>query len=234
MFVNSSTHKEYFMRHIISVLLLSLSLLSLNASAILISETFVVEKQLSKGSTTGHIFELINAGYSPATDSITNIKLTYDFTEIWSLANQGDEDQYNDEDYPEFDENRPQYEDEFVTFSSWIFNWRDWEPDVDSGLTVFETDWTRNDYCQFEAFDWQDETKPSWCALNIDLAGTANAHVTVETNNLWLHSIKLEVEVDRKETEVVEPNSLLLLGLGLIAIGLLRSRKENRLRHATT
>lgn len=215
------------MRHIIPILLLFLPLFSLNASAILITDTFVVEKQLVKGSGAGHIFELISAGYSPATDSITHIKLTYDFTEIWSLANQGDDDQYNDENYPEFDENRPHYEDEPVTFSSWIFNWRDWTHDIDTGLTVFETDWTRNDYCQFEAFDWQDEEKPSWCALNIDVAGTANAYVTAENNNLWLHSIKLEVEVDR--VEVAEPNSFLLLGLGLFAIGLLRSRREKRL-----
>lgn len=160
-----------------------------------------MEKQLTKGSGAEHIFNLISAGYSPATDSITHIKLTYDFTEIWSLANQGDEYQYNEEEYLEFAENRPRYEDETVTFSSWIFDWRDLHGDIDTGLTVFETNWIRNDYCQSEYFDWQDEGKPSWCYLNIDLEGTANAHVTAETNNLWLHSIKLEVAVHRADVD---------------------------------
>jgi len=212
------------MRRLVAVLLLTLPFLSFQAKALLISDTYVVEKQLSHRIWEGHVFELIPAGYSPATDSITHIKLTYDFTEIWSPQNQGDTYQYDDGSYPEFpDENAPQYEDETVTFSSWIFYWRDWVNDVDTGLTVFETDWTRNDSCQLEAFDWENEDI-QWCSLNIDVAGTMNAHILPETNNLWLHSIKLEVEVDR--VEVPEPNPLLLLGLGLFAIGFLRSRKS--------
>ena len=212
-----------FMRHIISLLVAPLLFVALNANAFLITDTFVVEKQIPEDSWVGHVFQLIPAGYSPETDSITHIKLTYDFTEIWSPDNQGDEYQYDDGSYPEpGTENPPQYQDEPVTFSSWMFIWRENVGDIDTGLTVFEKDWTRNDSCQFEAFDWQNE-EITWCEYNIDLAGTLNAGVHSYSANLWLHSIKLEVEVDR--VEVPEPNPLLLFGLGLLAIGFLRSRK---------
>jgi len=211
------------MRQITTVLFSALAFIAVNANAFLLTDTHIFEKQLIDGYAEGHVFELIPAGYSPVTDSITHIKLTYDFTEIWSPQNQGDTYQYDDGSYPEFpNENAPQYEDETVTFSSWIFYWRDWVNDVDTGLTVFETDWTRNDSCQFEAFDWENEDD-HWCALNLDLDGTMNAYVWPETNNLWLHSIKVEVEIDR--AEVSEPNPILLLSIGLFAIGFLRSRK---------
>lgn len=211
------------MRHIFALLFLPLFVVSLNANALLISDTYVVEKHITSGTGEGTVFDFTSVGYSPETDSITHIKLIYSFTEIWSLANQGDTYQYDDEDYPEFSEDRPHYEDEPVTFSSWIFNWRDFVGDIDSGLTVFETDWTRNNYCQFEAFDWQNEDV-TWCAYNIDVAGTMNAFVTSHNDNLWLHSITAEIEVNR--VEIPEPNSLLLLGLGLFAIGCLRSRQN--------
>jgi hypothetical protein len=211
------------MRHIFALLFLPLFVVSLNANALLISDTYVVEKQIPNGTWEGTVFDLTSAGYSPETDSITHIKLIYDFSEIWSLANQGDTDQYEGEDYPEFSEDRPHYEDEPVTFHSWIFNWRDYVGDVDSGLTVFETDWTRNNFCQFEAFDWQNE-EVTWCAYNIDVAGTMNASVSSHNDNLWLHSITAEIEVNR--VEIPEPKSLFLLGLGLFAIGFLRSRQK--------
>jgi len=212
------------MRQHFFLLLLPFFFISLNANALLITSTYVVEEQLPNREAVGTVFELIPLGYSPETDSITHVKLTYDFTEIWSPENQGDEYQYDDGSYPEFpDENSPQYQDEFVVFSSWAFYWRDVFGDIDTGLTVFEQDWTRSGNCQFEAFDWENEDN-HWCALNLDLAGTMNAYVTSYTNNLWLHSIKLEVEVDR--AEVPEPNPILLLGIGLFAIGFLRSRKR--------
>jgi len=211
------------MRHIISILFSMLTLIAVNANAFLLTDKFVYENELPHGAYQGHVFELIPAGYSPATESINHIKLTYDFTEIWTPENQGDEDQYNDGSYPDpAGEYAPQYQDEFATFNSWIFNWREFVGDVDTGLMVFETDWTRSNNCQFEAFDWQNE-EITWCVYNLDLAGTMNAFVTLHTGNLWLHSITLEVEVER--AEIPEPNPLLLLGLGLFAIGFLRSRK---------
>ena len=203
------------MRRTVVFSLLSLLFVSLNASAFLLSDTYVVEKQLSTSGGAGTVFELIPLGYSPETDSITHIKLTYDFTEIYSETNQGDEEPYVDGSM-----------NEFVIFSSWIFGWRDVYADIDTGLTVFETDWTRSDQCQYEAFDPENEDN-HWCALNLDLAGTLNAYVTSYTNNLLLHSIKVDVEVDR--AEVPEPNPILLLGFGLFAIGFLRSLAVRKL-----
>jgi MYXO-CTERM domain-containing protein len=52
-----------------------------------------------------------------------------------------------------------------------------------------------------------------------------NAYVTSYTDNLLLHSITVEVEVDRK-AQVPESNPALLLALGLLAIGFLRRRKN--------
>ncbi|MET0356783.1 MAG: hypothetical protein ABW044_08375, partial [Cellvibrio sp.] len=80
------------MRHVIYFLIAPLFFVSLNASAFLISDTYVVDKQVLTGMWAGHKFELIPAGYSPETDSITNIRIIYDFTEIMSPKNLGDAD----------------------------------------------------------------------------------------------------------------------------------------------
>jgi hypothetical protein len=204
------------MRQILSVLIPAIFLASLHANALLITDTFVVEKQLLDDDGIGHVFELIPAGYSPETDSIKNIRLIYDFTEIYSDTNHGDE-----EDYPDDVISWPPSPNEFVILSSWIFGWRDPYADIDTGLMVFETDWVRNDWCQFPSSP-MDEVMDE-CLLNIDLYGTMNAGVTPYTDNLWLHSITAEIEVDR--VDVPEPSSALLLGLGLFVIGFLRRFK---------
>ncbi|RYY73305.1 MAG: PEP-CTERM sorting domain-containing protein [Gammaproteobacteria bacterium] len=210
------------MRRSFAISFLSLLLLvSLNANAFLISDTYVVEQQFPKNSSVGTVFELIPLGYSPETDSITHIKLTYDFTEIYSDTNQGDEEQYDEGNYP--GEGSPSYEDEFVIFSSWMFIWREVFPDVDAGLITFEKDWVRDDSCQYMANAAPGEDDAQECAFNIDVAGTMNAYALLLTNNLLLHSITLEVDVDR--VEIPEPHPLLLLGVGLFAIGFLRGRK---------
>ena len=205
------------MRQFPAFMFLTLFFASLNANALLITDTFVVEQRLMNDAGAGHVFDLTSVGYSPATDSITNIKLIYDFTEIYSEDNLGDEDEYPDTD----DINWLPYVNEMVTFSSWIFGWRDLHVDIDTGLTVFETDWTRNDWCQYSAqADFNDDD--SWyCVLNIDLEGTMNAWLTPHTDHLWLHAIKVEIDVDRR-VAVPAPNSAFLLGIGLLAVGFLR------------
>lgn len=203
----------------LSFLLLPLFLISFTAKALLITDTYVVEKQLLDDVGVGHVFELIPAGYSPETDSITSIRLIYDFTEIYSDTNHGDE-----EDYPDDVMSWPPSPNEAVILSSWIFVWRDYYADIDTGLMVFETDWVRNDWCQFPSSP-MDEVMDE-CLLNIDLYGTMNAGVTPYTDNLWLHSITAEIEVDR--VDVPEPNSALLLGVGLLVLGFLRQRKPKQ------
>ena len=205
------------MRQALSFLFAPCLFISLNASALLISETYIFEKQLPASTWVGHDFVLTSAGYSPDTDSITNIKLIYDFTEIMSPTNLGDEDFFKDSD-EEVDINL--YSNEVAYFSSSVFYPRDTHPDVDTGLTIFETNWTRNNECQLE------NELTGACEYSLDLNGSLSAYVQSGTDNLWLHSIKVEIEVDR--AEVPEPNSLLLFGLGLFAIGFLRRLNMHR------
>lgn len=190
---------------------------SFNASAFVITDTYTADRLIPAGTSEGKIFELIPLGYSPATDAITRIKISYDFTEIYSPTNQGD-----DEDYVDMtDEEAAHFiaEDEPAILNMWLFNYKAYYPDIDTGLIVYERDWTRNDMCQFEAFGIPGDDSTVYCELNLDLYGNLNAYVFSYTNNLWLNAITVEAEVERT-TQVPEPNSMLLLGLGLFALGL--------------
>src|ERR1044071_7018369 len=106
------------MRHTFSLLLAPLLFISLNASALLISDTYVVEKQLPASTWVGHDFNFTSVGYSPDTDSITNVKLIYNFAEIMSPTNLGDEDFFKDSD-EEIDITL--YQNEVTYFSSSAF-----------------------------------------------------------------------------------------------------------------
>lgn len=198
------------MRHFLKSFLSVPLLIAFNANALLITDTYEVNQQIE---TAGHIFDLKQVGYSPDTDSITNIKLIYDFVEI-----------NPDDDTPE-DDSR-----EFVIFSSWIFGWRDVHPDIDTGLTIFETGWERNDMCQFATTN---DELIDYCVFNIDLYGNMNAYVTAYTDNLWLNSIKVEIQVDRQIT-VPEPQHapLLIIGLLMMSSWLFKGRKRNEAQAA--
>lgn len=205
----------------LSFLLLPILLLSFKAHALLISETYVVEQQLAHGVEVDFRFEFIPLGYSPDTDSITKVRLVYDLTEIYTPTNQGDEGDFPE---PESPEDWVPVEREFVVFGSWMFIWREVHPDVDTGLTIFERDWERNEMCQLIG---DVEPRPDYsgdCLYNIDLFGNMASWLTPATNNLWLHSVTAEIEFDRK-VDVPEPNSALLLGIGLLAVGFLRRLK---------
>ena len=211
------------MRHIHSALLISTLVLSSSANALVISDIYSPNQLIPNNGSLGTIFELIPLGYTPATDTITNVKLTYDFQEIFSSTNEGDTEQYNDPNYPI--DGTAMYEDESAIISSWIFNWRDYFPDIDTEVIVYETDWVRSNMCQYEAFGVPSEDSTSYCLLNLDLYGNLNAGVTSFSDNLWLNSISVEVEINR-QTQVPEPSSVLLFGLGLLMISLVRYRKR--------
>lgn len=187
------------MRHFFNLLFASTFFIAFNANALLITDTYEVNKKISNGE--GHVFDLTQAGYSPSTDSITNIKLIYDFIEI-----DPDDDTAEDDSR------------EFVIFSSWIFGWRDVHPDIDTGLTIFEMSWERNDMCQFSTTD---DELVEYCVYNIDLLGNMNAYVTAYTDNLWLNSIKVEIEVDRV-VALPESGAGSLFITGLVILGWLR------------
>lgn len=189
------------MRQILKLPVLIIIFVAFKANALLITDTYQVNQQLFDNQGAGHVFDLTLAGYSPETDSITNIKLIYDFTEI-----------NPDEDTPE-DETR-----EFVIFSSWIFGWREVYPDIDTESVVFEMNWIRSDACQYSTVN---DVGDEYCVLNLDTDGTMNAFVTAYTDNLWLNFIQVDIEVDRA-TDVPEPNPAVLLILGLLVMALIR------------
>jgi hypothetical protein len=208
----------------LSFLLLPLLLFSFNVDALLISQTHIVEQQLEDDVYIEFDFEFTPAGYSPDTDSITNIRLIYDFTEIYTPTNQGDEG-----DFPESESGADgiPVEREFLVFGSWMFIWREVHPDVDTGLTIFERDWVRNDMCQLIGDTEPSDDNTGYCLLNIDLLGNMSSWITPATNNLWLHSVTAEIEFDRA-VDVPAPNSAFLLGMGLVAVGFLRRRKRKQ------
>lgn len=206
------------MRHFLYPLIVPCALtaplivVSLNADALIIRDTYIVNRQLAYDTPEGKVFDLTQAGYSPVTDSITHIKLAYDFLELSSPYNLGDQDDIHD---PSDDD---VYENEFAVFSSWIFGWREFYGDIDTGPVIFETDWAHRGWCQFpEIIDPTDEEN-ELCELNIDTKGTMNAFVTSYTNNLWLSSITVEIDVDR-QSRVVESDSWLMFSIGLLFIG---------------
>lgn len=205
------------MQKYLSFLLLPLLLFSFKANALLISQTHIVEQQLENGVEMDFRFEFTPLGYSPDTDSITRVKLTYDFTEIYTPTNQGDLGDFPE---PEIPEDWIPVEREFVVFGSWMFIWREVHPDVDTGLTIFEKDRERNDMCQLIG-GYPSDDNMGYCLFNIDLFGNMGSWLNPATNNLWLHSVTAEIEFDRA-VDVPAPNSVLLLGVGLLLLGFRR------------
>lgn len=194
------------MRQFFRLLLIPILLVTFDANALLITDTRIFNQQLFDNQSAGHVFDLTEAGYSPTTDSITNIKLIYDFTEINADVDTGE------------DETR-----EFVIFSSWIFGWRDVHPDIDSGLTLFETSWQKSNMCQIYFPDGDDSES---CAYNLDVDGRMNAFVTAYTDNLWLNSISVTIDVDR-QVNVPAPSSASLFILGLVIFSVLHKARRD-------
>jgi hypothetical protein len=185
-------------------------------NALILSDVHEFNAPLVSGKFENFLFNLADHGYDHRTDTITNIKLSFDLREIVET----EEDFTNVDDMSTW---------EFIIFYSWIFNGRDIYADIDTGIKVYETSWTKTYECQFTP--WESET----CQENLDLDGIMSSTVLALNNNLWLGDVRLDAEV----TRIPEPSSLLLFGLGLAALntGRKRATKEGtaaRLQHHPT
>jgi hypothetical protein len=96
---------------ILKFLFFTTILASASANALLLSDTREFNAPLASGETIGFLFNITDQGYNHLTDTITNIKLSFDFIEI-----------------VETEENLEDLEDmhnwEFIIFYSRIFDGR--------------------------------------------------------------------------------------------------------------
>jgi hypothetical protein len=173
-----------------------------SANALVISDVHKFNAPLISGESAGFRFNLADHGYNYQTDTITNIKLSFDFREI-----------------VETEENFEDVDDmsnwEFIIFYSWIFDGRSVFADIDTGTLTFESARSKTYECQY--YDYDGEV----CVDNLDLYGEMSSWFVPYTDNLWLGEARLDAEITR--TSVPEPASILLLGLGFICLVMRRN-----------
>ncbi len=182
-----------------------------SANAYTLSDVRTVNAQTVTGEWLDFRFNLSDYGYNHLTDSITNIKLSFDFREIVDT-----------------EENLEDLNDmanwEFVIFYSWIFDGRSIYHDVDTGIVTFNRVWSKSYDCQYYDVNYPEPT----CAQNIDLDGIMFSSAAFYTDNLWLGEVRLDAEVYR--TPLPEPSPILLFGLGLLGLAAKQSFRDKRFK----
>ncbi len=166
-----------------------------SANALILSDVHEFNAPMVNGKFENFMFNLADHGYDHRTDTITHIKLSFDFREIV----ENEEDFTNPDDMSTW---------EFIIFYSWVFDGRDIYADIDTGIKTYERPWTKTYDCQFTP--WEEEG----CQENLDLDGIMSSTVLALNNNLWLGEVRLDAEV----TRIPEPSPLLLVGLGLACL----------------
>jgi len=182
---------------------------SISANALLVSDVQEYNSALVAGETYGFRFNLADHGYNHLTDTITDLKLSFNFREI--VETKEDLEDVSDMDNWEF-----------AIFYSWIFDGRSVYADIDTGTVTFESHSRNKTYeCQYADYVDGDEI----CRDNLDLTGEMGSWLASYTDNLWLGEVRLDAEITR--ISVPEPASILLLSLGLIGLGFGRYRTKN-------
>lgn len=169
--------------------------------ALLISHVLTVDNQLSYSQA--FTFDLISQGYNPHTDIINFVTFSYDIKEIV-------EDPF--EDTPDMDER------EFVTIFDHFMYYRAIIPDMDTGIVSERMHWTPQEECRFD-YEVDGEYV---CIFKPDQDGMFYSYWNTDSNNLWMNSISVTLDVTR--TNLNEPSPLLFIG-GIIPLLILRLRR---------
>ncbi len=180
------------MSHVKSLLSILLLLLCSRSYALIITDVIPFNNQLS--ASNSFTFDMVDQGYNPDTDVIRWVTFEYDIKEIV-------EDPF--EDTGEMEDAR-----EFVIVYDRFLYTRQVFADMDTGVFSERIDWNRMEECRYG--DGGEE-----CYFQPDQDGFFYSYWEVSTDNLWLNSISLTIDVDR--TDVPEPPIIFLM-LGLIPL----------------
>jgi hypothetical protein len=168
-----------------------------NCHALLITDTISFNNKLNQ-DWHQFTFELIPQGYNPITDTINFVSLTIDIREIV-------EDPF--EDNGSMEEYR-----EWVTIYDWFLFHRAYIADVDTGVFTEKAAWYPTEDCRYPASEPGGE-----CLFQPDQDGLFYSSWQVATDNLWLNSLSLTLDVTRKDLDEPSPLFLFLSLLPLLA-----------------
>lgn len=184
------------MSHVKTLLFILLLLPPSRSYALIISDVIPFNNQLSESNS--FTFDMVSQGYNPDTDVIRWVTFAYDIKEII-------EDPF--EDTAEMEDAR-----EFMIIYDRFLYTRQVFADVDTGVFSERIEWNRTEECRYG-------DGGEICYFQPDQDGFFNSFWAVYTDNLWLNSISLTIDVDR--TEVPEPPAIFLL-IGLVPLLLRR------------
>jgi hypothetical protein len=177
---------------------IALMLLSANSYALLITDTIAFDNKLE--TQNFFRFDLMEQGFNPATDTISIVTFAFDIKEIV-------EDPF--EDGP----TSPDEIREFMIIHDPFMFFRGVFYDVDTGVYSQSTYSVISEGCM----RWgTSESGEEICVFNPGLDGRFYSSWEVYTDNLWLNSVSVTIDVTRQDVD--EPSLLLLLTTLLLAL----------------
>ncbi|PUA30625.1 MAG: hypothetical protein B0W54_09185 [Cellvibrio sp. 79] len=165
--------------------------------ALLITHAIPVNNQVA--GSHSFTFDLVSHGYNPDTDNINWVIFSYDIEEII-------EDPF--EDTPDMEER------EFVIINDHFLYRRGVFADMDTGSFSERLHWTRGEGCLFSGYNGYEEV----CYFQPDNDGFFYSYWDVATENLWMNSISLTIDVTRNYVDEPSPLMLLTMVLSLLII----------------